>query len=387
VKKRIYLDHSATTAVDSRVLKEMLPYFGRKFGNPSSLHSFGQEAKAVLEDARARIAVLLKVRPDEIIFTSGGSESDNLALRGAAHAAGEKGNHIITSVIEHPAVLETCRELEKEGFRITYIPVDSEGIIKLDRLENAVNSKTILVSVMHANNETGTIQPLEKIAAICDKRGVPFHSDAVQSFGKVPIDLGKTPVSMLSLSAHKIYGPKGIGALFVRKGTRLSPQITGGPQESGRRAGTENVVSAAGFARAAELMHAEMKRENERLSGMRDYLIRELTRIEDSRLNGHPRLRLAGNLNITFRYVEGESLLALLDIRGIAASTGSACSSASLKASHVLLAMGLKHAEAHGSLRLTLGRENKKSEMPAVVSAVAESVSHLRKLSPLAKKP
>lgn len=386
MKKRIYLDHAATTYMDKRVLKEMLPYFGRKFGNASSLHSFGQEAKIDLEKARERIARLINAEPEEIIFTSGGSESDNLALRGIAYANRGKGNHIIASSIEHPAILNTVEELEKEGFRISIMPVDKDGLVDVEKIKMEINEKTILVSVMHANNEIGTMQPIEEIAKMCSEKGVYFHSDAVQSFGKVKIDVKKTPVSLMSFSAHKIYGPKGIGALFVRKGTKIKSLITGGPQERKMRAGTENVVSAVGFAKSAELMHEEMERENKRLVAIRDYLIKELLKIGDSRLNGHPTKRLPNNVSIIFKYVEGESLLTMLDMEGIAVSTGSACSSASLKPSHVLLAIGCRPEEAHGSLRITLGRANTMEDAEFVVKKVPEIVAQLRRFSPLGKK-
>ncbi len=384
-KRKTYMDHSATTPLDNRVLKEMLPYFSKKFGNPSSLYSYGMEAKISLENTRERLATLVNAKPEEIIFTSGGSESDNLALRGVAYANRKKGNHIITSEIEHPAVLRTCEALEKEGFRITYVPVDNDGIIRLDELENSFTKETILVSVMHANNEIGTIQPIEKIAELCKEKEIYFHTDAVQSFGKLKIDVSRVPLTMFSLSAHKIYGPKGVGAIFIRKGTKLTPQITGGPQELSVRAGTENLAGFVGLVKAAELMHSEMEKENERLSSIRDHIIKKLSMISDSRLNGHKEKRLSNNINMTFRYIEGESLLTMLDMAGVAASTGSACSSASLKASHVLLAIGLKHPEAHGSLRLTLGRENTKQDADFVISKVPEIVSKLRKLSPLNK--
>ena len=386
MKKRIYLDHAATTPLDKRVLKEMMPYFGNKFGNASSLHSFGQEAKIDLEKARERVAKLINAEPEEIIFTSGGSESDNLALRGIAYANREKGNHIIASSIEHPAILRTVEGLENEGFRISIMPVGKDGFVDPEKIRAEINEKTILVSVMHANNEIGTIQPIEEIAKICSEKNVYFHSDAVQSFGKVKIDVKKVPVSMMSFSAHKIYGPKGIGALYVRKGTRIKPIITGGPQERKMRAGTENVASAVGFAKAAELMHAEMDKENKRLIGIRDYLIKELLKISDSRLNGGPEKRLPNNVSIIFKYVEGESLLTMLDMEGIAVSTGSACSSASLKPSHVLLAIGCRAEEAHGSLRISLGRANTMEDAEFVVKKVPEIVAQLRRFSPLGKK-
>ena len=386
MKKRIYLDHAATTPLDKRVLKEMMPYFGNKFGNASSLHSFGQEAKIDLEKARERVAKLINAEPEEIIFTSGGSESDNLALRGIAYANREKGNHIIASSIEHPAILRTVEGLENEGFRISIMPVGKDGFVDPEKIRAEINEKTILVSVMHANNEIGTIQPIEEIAKICSEKNVYFHSDAVQSFGKVKIDVKKVPVSMMSFSAHKIYGPKGIGALYVRKGTRIKPIITGGPQERKMRAGTENVASAVGFAKAAELMHAEMDKENKRLIGIRDYLIKELLKISDSRLNGGPEKRLPNNVSIIFKYVEGESLLTMLDMEGIAVSTGSACSSASLKPSHVLLAIGCRAEEAHGSLRISLGRANTMEDAEFAVKKVPEIVAQLRRFSPLGKK-
>ncbi|NLT97468.1 MAG: cysteine desulfurase NifS [Christensenellaceae bacterium] len=385
-KKEIYLDHAATTYVRQEVLDAMLPCMTDIYGNPSSLHSFGQRARKALEAARASVAASLHARPEEIFFTSGGTESDNWALRGVAAAQGSKGRHIITSKIEHPAVLNTAKDLEKAGFRVTYLDVDADGVVNVDQLKEALTPDTILVSIMAANNEIGTIQPIEELGRIV-KAGskAAFHVDAVQAVGAIEVNLEKwKDVDLLSLSGHKFYGPKGVGVLFIRKGTRIGPMITGGSQERKKRAGTENVPGSVGFAKALELAVAEMPEESRRLAELRDYLIdRVLTEIKGSRLNGHRTKRLPGNANFSFDYIEGEGLLMYMSMRGVAASTGSACSSASLEPSHVLLAIGLKHETAHGSFRATLGKTTTKEDIDYTVEALKDVVNMLREMSPL----
>ncbi len=381
--ERIYLDHAATTPVDPRVLEAMAPYFSEKFGNASSLHSEGAEAKEALEKAREAVANALGALAEEIVFTSGGSEADNLAIKGFAQANKRKGSHVITTAIEHPAVLNACRHLEKNGFRVTFVPVDRQGITDLDALEKAVTKETILISVMHANNEIGTIQPLKEVGEIARKHDVVFHTDAVQSFGKMDARVDRLGVDMLSVSGHKIYGPKGVGALFVRKGVRLEPLIHGGEHERGLRSGTENVAGIVGFAEATKLCMKEMKEEAIRETRLRDRLVKGVMEIRDSWLNGHPTKRLPNNANFSFKYVEGESLVLYLDMRGIAASTGSACSSHKLEPSHVLTAIGLSPEEAHGSLRLTLGRTTTEKDIEETIQVVAEEVERLRRMSPM----
>lgn len=379
---KTYMDHAATTPVRKEVAKAMEPFFLKKFGNASSLHSFGREAREAVENARQKIAKIINADPGEIIFTSGGTESDNLALKGIAHANKSRGNHIIISKIEHDAVLNACKFLEKNGFRITYLNVDSDGIVELDELKKAISDKTILVSIMHANNEIGVIQPVEEIGKICRENGVCFHTDAVQTFCKEKIDVKKMDISMLSASSHKIYGPKGIGFLYIRKDTNITPLLHGGGHEFGFRSGTENVPGIVGMAKASELASKEMKNENARLKKLRDRMIKELLRIKNSRLNGSKERRLSNSINISFRAVEGESLILALDKEGIAASTGSACSSRSLEPSHVLLALGLKPIDAHGSLRLTLGRENTEKDVNYAIKAIPKTIERLRKISP-----
>lgn len=381
--RRLYLDYAATTPVRKEVIKETLPFCTIKFGNASSLHSFGQEAKKALEDSRARLAKAMGCQASEIVFTSGGTESNNLALKGVAFANRSKGNHIITSKIEHHCVLHTCEWLGRNGFEITYLPVDKYGLVDPNDLENEIKKDTILVSIMHANNEIGTIEPIEKIGEICKRKGVYFHTDTVQSFGKIPVDLKNT--DMASISSHKIYGPKGIGALFIRKGTKIEPILHGGGHENGMRSGTENVTAIAGFAKAAELIVKEMPKESKRLENLRNKLIKGVLKIENSHLNGHPKQRLPNNTNFWFDYIEGESLVLSLDDRGIAASTGSACSSKSLEPSHVLMAIGLKHEQAHGSLRMTLGKYTKESDIDYVIKTLPGVVERLRKISALKK--
>lgn len=384
--KRIYLDHSATTPVAPVVLEAMLPYFTEKFGNASSLHSFGLEAKQALEESREEVAGLLGAEPEELIFTSGGTESDNLALKGIAYRNKKLGRHIITTRIEHPAILETCRKLETEGFEVTYLPVTSEGLIDPGTLESAIQSDTILISVMHANNEIGTIQPLVEIGKMAAEKDIYFHTDAVQSVGKIHTDVNALGVDLLSLSSHKLYGPKGIGALYVRKGTRLESIVQGGGHERGLRSGTENVAGIVGLAKAAELAKETMATEAERLAGLRDRLADlVLGRVKDAWINGTMKKRLPGNLNFGFRYVEGESLLLFLDSKGIAVSTGSACSSKKLEPSHVLLSLGLLPEECHGSLRITLGRSNTKEDIDYVAQAIVEAVERFRSISALGR--
>ncbi len=384
--KRIYMDHSATTPVAPEVLEAMMPYFSEKFGNASSLHSFGLEAKEALEESREKVAGLLGAKPEEIIFTSGGTESDNLALKGIARKNQKSGKHIITTQVEHPAILECCRRLEKEGFEVTYLPVTNEGLVEIATLESAIRSDTILISVMHANNEVGTIQPLEEIGRLAAEKDIYLHTDAVQSVGKIPTDVNKLGVDLLSLSAHKLYGPKGVGALYIRKGTRLESIIQGGGHEHGLRSGTENIAGIVGMARAAELGRETMSTEAERLTRLRDRLAElVLLKVKEAWINGTMKERLPGNLNFGFKYVEGESLLLFLDSIGINVSTGSACSSHKLEPSHVLLSLGLKPEECHGSLRITLGRSNTMEEVDYVALGIARAVERFRGISALGR--
>lgn len=384
MNRRIYLDHSATTRVKPEVLEEMLPVYTDYYGNPSSIYSFGREAKKLVDQARMRVAKALGALPEEIFFTAGGSESDNWVLRGVSYANKNRGNHIITTSIEHHAILHTCEQLEKEGFEVTYLPVDSYGMISLEDLKAAITDKTILISVMYANNEIGTIEPIEEIGKIAKERNIYFHTDAVQAVGNVKIDVKAQNIDMLSLSAHKFYGPKGIGALYIRKGTRIANLIHGGGQERGKRAGTENVPGIVGLGKAIELATENIESYNEKLLKLRTKLINGvMEKIPYTRLNGHPEKRLPGNANFCFQYIEGESLLLNLDMKGIAASSGSACTSGSLDPSHVLLAIGLPHEIAHGSLRLTLGDENTEEDVDYVLEVLPEIVQRLRDMSPL----
>jgi cysteine desulfurase len=362
----------------------MLEYLTGRFGNPSSIHSFGREAKEALEKAREQVAQALHADSREIIFTSGGTEADNLALLGTALQNSEKGKHIITSAIEHHAVLHACEYLQKQGFLVTVLPVDEHGLIRMEDLQQAITAETILISIMHANNEVGTIQPIAEIGALARERGILFHTDAVQSLGKIHLDVEKMKVDLLSGSGHKIYGPKGTGFLYVRQGVKIKPTSYGGHQERNYRAGTENIPGIVGLGKAVELAEAEMDTEMPRLASLRDQLIRGLQeRIPHIRLNGHPELRVATNVNFSFRFVEGESLLLLLDLQGIAASSGSACTSGSLDPSHVLLAMGLPHEVAHGSVRMTLGRDNTEEDIRKVLEILPPMVNRLREMSPL----
>ena len=382
-KRLIYADNAATTPVSKEVLEAMLPCFTDCFGNPSSLHKKGREAKAILDDARARIAATLGALPSEIYFTASGSESDNWAIRGAAMRMKAKGrNHIVTSKIEHHAVLHTCKALEKEGFFVSYVGVDSDGVIDLEELRTLVTDKTAVVAIMYANNEIGTIEPIEEITEIAHAKGALMFTDAVQAVGNIDIDLSKLKVDMLSLSGHKLHAPKGIGALFIRKGVVINNLIEGGGQESRKRGGTENLPYAVGLAKALEVAKARLP-ELDRVVKMRERLIEGLSAIPYSKLNGHRTNRLPGTVNIGFEFIEGESLLLWLDIAGIAASTGSACSSASLEPSHVLLATGVPHEKAHGSLRLSISHENTEEEIEYIIEKVPEIVEKLRNMSPL----
>ncbi|WP_213975316.1 cysteine desulfurase NifS [Tepidanaerobacter acetatoxydans] len=387
--KRIYLDNAATTPVRSEVLEAMLPYFTQKFGNASTIYSYGREAKEALEESRKNVAQLIGANAEEIFFTSGGTESDNWALRGIASANVKKGKHIITSSVEHHAVLHTCQDLEKQGFKITYLPVDKDGLINVKDVADTITDETILVSIMHANNEIGTIQPINEIAKVIKQKNpeIIFHTDAVQTAGKIPVNVNNLGVDLLSMSAHKIYGPKGVGALYIRKGTRIAPFMTGGAQESSRRAGTENIAGIVGFGKAAELAVCEQQEQFEKLTLLRDRLMQGiLNTIPYTRLNGHPTLRLPHNVNISFEFIEGESILLNLDMKGICASSGSACTSGSLDPSHVLLAIGLPHEIAHGSLRLTLGRENSQEDVDYVLEVLPGIINKLRQMSPLFAK-
>lgn len=377
------MDHAATTPVRPEVVEVMLPYFGTEFGNASSVYGWGRRAHQALDQARDTVAELLGAASNEIIFTSGGSEGANLAIKGVAWAYQTKGKHIITSAIEHHAVLDTALWLKKHGFEVTILPVDEEGFVSPAEVEKALRPDTILVSIMHANNEVGTIQPIAEIGAIVRKHGAFFHTDAVQTAGVLDLNVEELNVDLLSLSAHKFYGPKGVGTLYVRKGVRLDPLIHGGAQERRRRAGTENVAGIVGLAKAFELAREERVAENARLTKLRDRLIEGLQTIPSSKVNGSLSQRLPNNVNVCFQYIEGESMLLNLDLRGIAASSGSACTSGSLDPSHVLLAMGLTHEIAHGSLRLTLGRDNTESDVDFVLHEIPVIVERLRKMSPL----
>ena len=384
--QRIYLDYAATTPTDPNVVQAMLPYFHDAFGNPSAIYSYGQEAKNALEEARGKVARLIGARDEEIIFTSGGTEADNFALKGAAYANQKKGNHIITSAIEHHAVLESCKFLGKMGYKITYLPVDKYGLVDPDSVKKAITDKTILISVMHANNEIGTIQPISEIGKIAKEAGILFHSDAVQTAGHIQVNVNELGVDLLSMSGHKLYGPKGVGVLYTRKGSKLTPFMHGGGQERGRRASTENVPGIVGLGQAAELAGQDLEGETQRLIGLRDKLISGIVqKVDRTHLNGHPVKRLPNNVNISVEFVEGESMCLNMDIVGICASTGSACSSGSLEASHVLLAIGLEHVQAHGSLRFTLGKWTTEEEVEKVLEILPRIIGKLRAMSPLTK--
>ena len=380
----IYMDYAATTPTDQRVVEAMLPYFGEIYGNPSSLHGFGQEARAAMEGARAKIAAFLGAKPAEIVFTSGGTESDNFAIKGVAWANRKKGDHVITSAIEHHAVLETCRFLEKEGFRVTYLPVDGDGLVDPADVVKAITDRTTLISIMHANNEIGTIEPIAEIGRIAKRKGICFHTDAVQTFGHLPFTVDELNIDLLSASAHKLYGPKGMGLLYIRKGTRITPLVHGGDQESGRRASTQNVPGIVGFGKAVELAAATLHEEVVRLTSLRDRFIQGIfERIDGIRLIGHSARRLPNNINLSVESIEGEGMILSLDMMGIACSTGSACSSSSLEPSHCLLAIGLPHELSHGSLRFSLGMYTKEGDIDAVLEALPQVVGRLRAMSPL----
>jgi cysteine desulfurase len=380
----VYMDHAATTATRPEVLEAMIPYFHDHYGNPSSIYRIARKSRVAVEEARAQVARALGAQPDEIYFTAGGSEADNWAIKGVASAARKRGNHIITSRIEHHAVLHPCEFLEKEGFEVTYLPVDQDGLIDPATLEQAIRERTILITLMFANNEIGTLQPVAEFGAIAKRHQIPFHTDAVQAIGNVPIDVKGQNIDLLSLSAHKFYGPKGVGALYIRKGVRIENLIHGGGQERRRRAGTENTGGIVGMGKAIELATTDIPAGNARLKGMRDRLLKGIRdTIPYSLLNGHAEKRLPGNLNVSFEFIEGESLLLLLDDAGICASTGSACTSGSLEPSHVLRAIGLPAEIAHGSLRLTLGNENSMEDVDYVLEVLPKVVDRLREMSPL----
>ena len=382
--KIIYVDHSATTYTKKEVLDAMLPYFTEKYGNASSPYKLGQTSRNAVEKAREQVANAIGAKPQEIYFTAGGSESDNMIIRGIAHANRKKGNHIITSKIEHPAVLETCKSLEKEGFEVTYLDVDEFGIVSPESVRNAICDKTILVTIMFANNEIGTIQPIEEIAKVTRFKGVYFHTDAVQAVGNIDIDVEKMGIDALSLSGHKFYGPKGIGAAYIKNTVKFNSIISGGHQERGKRAGTENVPAIVGLGVAITEAKKSLEEYNKKLLDLREYTIEEiLKQIPHVKLNGHRQQRLPGNVNFSFKGIEGESLLLLLDMKNIAASTGSACASGSLDPSHVLLAIGLKHEIAHGSLRISYGEENTVEDAKYIVESLIEIVEKLRAMSPL----
>lgn len=385
--KRIYMDHASTTKIDPEVLRMMIPYFSKYFGNPSSIHAFGREARKAVDNSRTKVSDLLGARDHDIIFTAGGTESDNLAIKGIAYInknkRTNKGPHIITSSIEHPGVLDTCRHLETQGFQIKYLKVDKNGLINTQELQNSISKNTFLITVMFANNEIGTIEPIQEIGKIAHEHDILFHTDAVQAVGKVPINVKKQHIDLLALSSHKIYGPKGIGALSIRNGIKIQPIIHGGGHEKGLRSSTLNVPGIVGLGKASELAGKRLKKDALYLKNLRDTLIKNLLQIEESYLNGHREKRLVNNAHLRFTGIEGESLLLGLDERGIESSAGSACSSEKLQASHVLLAIGLDTVQAHGSIRFSLGRENTKDEVFVVSHIVPEIVEKLRVMSPL----
>jgi cysteine desulfurase len=382
--KRIYFDHSATTPVDDDVAKLMLEYMTEKFGNPSSIHSFGREVRKAVDEARGHVAALIGANANEIFFTSGGTEADNIALKGVALANRKKGNHIITTSIEHHAILHTCEYLEKQGFTITYLPVDENARVRVEDVRNAITDKTVLISVMFANNEVGTLQPIKEIGEIAKEKGIYFHTDAVQAVGNYPIDVKELNIDLLTLSGHKFHGPKGIGALYARRGVRIEALQQGGGQERSLRPGTENVPGIIGLGKAAEIAKRDMEKKVAHITALKEKLMAGIQeKISDIKLNGHPTLRMPGNVNFSFRFVEGESLLLNLDLKGIAASSGSACTSGSLDPSHVLLAMGLTHEVAHGSLRISLGRGNTEEDIDYCLTVLPEIIERLRSMSPL----
>lgn len=387
MSKYIYMDNAATTAVKEEVLEEMLPYFTEKYGNPSSVYSLGTKSRVAVEEAREKIAKVLNAQSKEIYFTAGGSESDNWALKGVVYNNQNKGNHIITSKIEHHAVLHACEYLEKKGFEVTYLDVDEDGIVDLQQLKDSIKDETVLISIMFANNEIGTIQPIKEIGEIAKEHNVLFHTDAVQAIGNSRIDVEELNIDLLSMSAHKFHGPKGIGVLYIKNGVKIDPLIIGGGQERRKRAGTENVPAIVGMGKAIELAYENLDTHVEKLKDLREYLIEQIEENFDHiRLNGHRTKRLAGNVNYSFEFIEGESLLLSLDMVGIAGSSGSACTSGSLDPSHVLLAIGLSHEIAHGSLRLSLSEENTKEDIDYVVENLKKIVQRLRDMSPLYEK-
>ena len=382
--KNIYFDNAATTKLDDEVLKEMLPYLKDNYGNPSSIYKLGREARKAIEDSREKIAKVLNCKANEIYFTAGGSESDNTAIKGIAKANKKRGNHIITSKIEHPAVLETCKQLEKEGFEITYISVDEKGIVNLEELKKSIKPTTILITIMFANNEIGTIQPIEEMGKIAKENNIYFHTDSVQAVGSIKIDVQKLNIDSLSLSGHKFYGPKGVGALYVKTGIPFEKFISGGHQERNKRAGTENVAGIVGIGKAIELAYENLDEYNKKIKELRDYYVKQVEeKIPYIKINGDMEKRLPGNSNISFRFIEGEGLLLNLDLKGICASSGSACTSGSLEPSHVLLAIGLPHEIAHGSLRVSIGKYNTKEEIDYLIENLMEIVTRLREMSPL----
>ena len=382
--KQIYLDHASTTPVRPEVVETMVPYFTEKFGNPSSIYPLGQEASDAVAEAREALAGVIGAKPREIFFTSGGTESDNWAIKGFARANAAKGKHIITSAIEHHAVLHTCEALEREGFEVTYLPVDEHGLVSVEEFKAAIRPDTILASIMFANNEIGTIEPIAELAAAAHEAGVTFHTDAVQAFGHEPINVDEMGIDMLSASSHKIYGPKGVGLLYVRKGVKLQNFIDGGQQERGKRGSTENVPGIIGFAEAAKLAQADLLPERDRMRELRDHAIKRiLAEIPSAKLNGSWESRLANNVNFSFEFIEGEGMLLQLAARGICVSSGSACTSGSLDPSHVLLAIGLPHEIAHGSLRMTIGRATTKADIDFAVDSLKTTLENLRMMSPL----
>ena len=385
--KDIYFDNAATTKLDEEVLEEMMPYLKENYGNASSIYRLGRESRKAVESAREKIANILNCKPTEIYFTAGGSESDNTIVKGIAHSYKKKGNHIITSKIEHPAILETCKQLEKEGFEISYVSVDENGIINLEELKSMIKPTTILITIMFANNEIGIIQPIEEIGKIAKENNIYFHTDAVQAVGNIRIDVQKMNIDALSLSSHKFYGPKGIGALYVKSGINFEKYISGGHQERNKRAGTENVAGIVGMGKAIELAYSELEEHNKKIKELRNYYVEQVKeRIPYIKINGDMEKRLPGNSNISFRFIEGESLLLNLDLKGICASSGSACTSGSLDPSHVLLAIGLPHEIAHGSLRISIGKYNTKEEVDYLIENLVEIVNRLREMSPLWEK-
>ena len=385
--KTVYFDNAATTKLDEKVLESMMPYFGENYGNASSIYKLARDARKAVEESREKIAKIINCKPSEIYFTAGGSESDNTAIKGIARNYKNKGNHIITSKIEHPAVLDSCKELENEGFEVSYISVDENGIINLEELKRAIRPTTILITVMFANNEIGTVEPIKEIGEIAKENNIYFHTDAVQAMGSLKIDVKELSIDSLSMSSHKFYGPKGVGALYVRDGVGFKKYISGGHQEKNKRAGTENVPGIVGMASALELAYSEVDEHNAKIKELRDYYEKEIEeKIPYIKMNGDREKRLPGNSNISFRFIEGEGLLLNLDLKGICASSGSACTSGSLDPSHVLLAIGLPHEIAHGSLRISIGKYNTKEEVDYLIEQLVEIVNRLREMSPLWEK-